>query len=83
MFARLRKYLKSVVGNALYWIGCALAVFVIALAIILAISSGNPLIPLLLGGVGVIVWLIAIRLRRILVGSSLPGPGGLDRGPQF
>ncbi len=66
MFVRLGKFL----GNVLYWIGWGLAVLVILLAIILAVSSGNPLAPLLLGGLGVIVWLVS---------SSLRGLGRLDR----
>ena len=45
------------------------------LAIILAVSSGNPLAPLLRGGLGVIVWLVTIGLKRILADSSLRGSG--------
>jgi hypothetical protein len=71
MFVRLGKFL----GNVLYWIGWGLAVLVILLAIILAVSSGNPLLPLLLGGLGVIVWLVTIGLKRILADSSLRGSG--------
>jgi Phosphatidylethanolamine-binding protein len=66
MFARLRNFLKRILGNVLYWVGWAVAVVVIAQAIILSVTSGNPLVPLLLGGVGVIVWLIAIGLKFIL-----------------
>ena len=68
MFARQRKFLSKVVGNVLYLIGWALAVLVIAQAIILSVTSGNPLIPLLVGGIGVTVWLIAITLKKILAG---------------
>ena len=68
MFARIKKFLSKVVGNVLYLIGWALAVLVIAQAIILSVTSGTPLIPLLLGGIGVIVWLIAIGLKKILAG---------------
>ncbi len=68
MFARMRKSLSKVAGNVLYWIGWALAVLVIAQAIILSVTSGNPLIPLLLGGTGVTVWLIALGLKKILAG---------------
>jgi FtsH-binding integral membrane protein len=71
MFVRLRKFL----GNVLYWIGWGLAVLVILLAITVAVSSGNPLLPLLLGSLGVIVWLVAIGLKRILVDGSLRGRG--------
>ena len=67
MFARMRKFLSKVVGNVLYWIGWALAILVIAQAIILSVTSGNPFVPLLLGGIGVIVWRIAIGLKKILV----------------
>ncbi len=66
MFARLGNFLKKVLGNVLYWIGCAVAILVIAQAIIVSVTSGNPLIPLLIGGVGVIVWLMAIGLKLIL-----------------
>jgi FtsH-binding integral membrane protein len=71
MFVRLRKFL----GNVLYWIGWGLAVLVILLAITVAVSSGNPLLPLLLSSLGVIVWLVAIGLKRILVDGSLRGRG--------
>ena len=65
MFARLIKLLRSVVGNFLYWIGWGLAVLLIAIATILAITL-NPLVPLVLGGIGLIVWVIAIELKYIL-----------------
>jgi hypothetical protein len=68
MFARLRKFLGNILGNVLYWIGGGLAVLVIAQAIILSVTFGNPLVPVLLGGVGVIVWLIAIGFKYILAG---------------
>jgi FtsH-binding integral membrane protein len=68
MFARLGKFLKKVVGNVLYWIGWGVAILVIAQAIVLSITSGNPLVALLLGGVGVVVWLIAVGFRYILAG---------------
>ena len=66
MFARLRKFL----GSILYWIGWVLAVLVIAQAIILSVTTGNPLVPVLLGGIGVIVWLIAIGFKYILAGKN-------------
>jgi hypothetical protein len=56
-------------------IGDFFTVLVILLAIILAVGSGNPLVPLLLGGFGVIVWLVAIGLKRILADNSLRGSG--------
>ena len=65
MFARLIKLLRSVVGNFLYWIGWGLAVLLIAIATILSITL-NPLVPLILGGIGLIVWVIAIELKYIL-----------------
>jgi FtsH-binding integral membrane protein len=68
MFARLKKFLGNVLGNVVYWIGWGLAILVIAQAIILSIAYGNPLVPLLLGVVGVIVWLIAIGFKHILAG---------------
>jgi hypothetical protein len=66
MFARLRKFL----GSVLYWIGWVLAVLVIAQAIILSVTTDNPLVPVLLGGIGVFVWLIAIGFKYILAGNN-------------
>ena len=68
MFARLGKFLKKVLGNVLYWIGWGVAILVIAQAIVLSVTSGNPLVALLLGGVGLVVWLIAVGFRYILAG---------------
>jgi CRP-like cAMP-binding protein len=72
MFARLGKFLRNILGNVLgtilYWIGWVFAVLVIAQAIILSVTTGNPLVPALLGAVGVIVWLIAIGFKYILAG---------------
>ncbi|MGB8575924.1 MAG: hypothetical protein WCD56_05065 [Pseudolabrys sp.] len=70
MFARLGKFLKRILGNVLYWIGWGVAVLAIVQAIILSVTVGNPLVPLLLGGVGVIVWLIAIGFKFILAPSE-------------
>ena len=75
MLRRLGKFLRNVVGNILFWIGWGLSVFVILLAIIMVVSSGNPLVPILLGSIGVIIWLITIGLKS----SSLRGPGRSDR----
>ncbi len=49
-------------GNFLYWIGWGLAVLLIGIAIILSIPW-NPLVPLVLCGIGLIVWVIAIELK--------------------
>ena len=68
MFARL----GNVLGNVFYWIGCGVAVLVLAQAIFMA-ASGNPVVPVFLGGVGVIVWLIGRGLRNILSGPSGDG----------
>jgi hypothetical protein len=70
MFAKLRKFLGTVLGTVLYWIGWVLAVLVLAQAIILSVTTGNPLVPVLLGGIGVIVWLIAIGFKYILAGQN-------------
>jgi Phosphatidylethanolamine-binding protein len=70
MFARLGKFLKRILGNVLYWIGWGVAVLAIVQAIILSVTVCNPLVPLLLGGVGVIVWLIAIGFKFILAPSE-------------
>ncbi len=59
MFVRLGKFL----GNFLYWIGWGLAVLLIGIAIILSITL-NPLVPLVLCGIGLIVWVFAIELKH-------------------
>jgi hypothetical protein len=70
MFARPRKFLRNAMGNVLYWIGCGLAVLVITQAIILSLAFGNPLVPLLVGGLGTFVWFIATELKYILTDKS-------------
>lgn len=70
MFARLGKFLGKILGNAFYWIGWALAVIVLVQAIILSVTTGSPLIPVMLGVAGVIFWLIAIALKLALAGRS-------------
>jgi CHASE2 domain-containing sensor protein len=61
MFARLRRFL----GYVLYLIGWGLAVLVLAQAIILSLATGSPLIPVVLGFVGIAIWAIGIFFRRI------------------
>ena len=63
MFARLRKTLGNAVRTVFYWVGWGLAVLVIAQAIILAVTTGNALIPLLLGGIGATIGLMALGLK--------------------
>jgi hypothetical protein len=70
MFARLGKLLGKILGNAFYWIGWALAVIVLVQAIILSVTTGSPLIPVMLGVAGVIFWLIAIALKLAFAGRS-------------
>jgi len=70
MFARLRKLLGKILGNAFYWIGWALAVIVLVQAIILSVTTGSPLIPVMLGVAGVISWLIAIALKLAFAGRN-------------
>ncbi len=65
MFARLIKLLISVVGNFLYLIGWGLAVLLIGIATILSFTL-NPLVPLVLCGIGLIIWVIAIELKYML-----------------
>jgi len=62
MLARLRRFL----GYVIYLIGWGLTVIVIAQAIMLSLATGNLLIPVLLGFVGIAIWLIGIASRRIL-----------------
>jgi hypothetical protein len=69
MFTRVRKYLGGIFGRTLYWIGWGLAVLVIAQAIILSLTTGGPVVPLLLCGAGVILWLVGIGLKHLLAGQ--------------
>jgi len=59
MFVRLGKFLR----NFPYWIGWGLAVLLIGIAIILSITL-NPLVPLVLCGIGLTVWMFAIELKH-------------------
>ena len=72
MFTRLRKFLGNVLGNVLYVIGWGLAVIVLAQAIILSVTTGSPLIPVILGVAGVFFWLIAVVFKYTLAGRKLP-----------
>jgi hypothetical protein len=63
ILARPKIFLRNVLGTIVYWIGWGFAVLVLVQAIILAVISGNPFVPLLLGAVGLIVWLIAIGFK--------------------
>jgi len=73
MLARLVRILRNFMAYVLYWIGWGLSVFAILVAIIVAVSSGNPLVPILLGGVGIIIWLITLGLKSTLQGNSPRG----------
>jgi hypothetical protein len=72
MFARLGRALGRFLGNVFYWIGWGLAALVLVQAIILSVTTGSPLIPVILGVVGVIFWLLAIGLKYVLAGRQLP-----------
>ena len=72
MFARLRRFLGNVLGTVLYWIGWVLAVIVLAQAIILSVTTGSPLIPVILGVAGVIFFLIAVAFKYVLAGRKSP-----------
>jgi hypothetical protein len=72
MFTRLRKFLGNVLGNALYLLGWGLAVLVLAQAIILSVTTGSPLIPVILGVAGVIFFLIAVAFKYVLAGRKSP-----------
>lgn len=67
MFGRLRRRMGNILGNILYWVGCALAVVVLVQAVILSVTTGGPLIPVLLGTIGVTVWLIGIGFKYLFV----------------
>ena len=66
MFARMGKFLGKVLGYILFWIGWGLAVIVIVQAIILSVTTGSPLVPVILGLVGIAIWLLGIGFRYIL-----------------
>ena len=72
MFTRLRKFLGIVLGTALYLLGWGLAVLVLAQAIILSVTTGSPLIPVILGVAGVIFFLIAVAFKYVLAGRKSP-----------
>lgn len=57
----------NILGNILYWVGCALAVVVLVQAVILSVTTGGPLIPVLLGTIGVTFWLIGIGFKYLFV----------------
>ena len=71
MFARLRKFLGSVLGGAFYWIGWGFAVIVLVQAIILSVTTGSPLIPVTLGVIGIMLWLVGIGLKYMLAGRQV------------
>jgi len=71
MFGRAGRFMRRILGNLLYWLGCILAVVVIIEGIVLAIAVGNPFIPLLIGAAGVLVWLIAIGFKYVLAGAKV------------
>ncbi len=70
MFGRPLRFLRNAVGNVLYWIGCGLAAVVITQAIILGLAFANPLVPVLVCGLGTIVWFFAAEIRYILTDES-------------
>jgi hypothetical protein len=72
MFTRLRKFLGNVLGTSLYLLGWGLAVLVLAQAIILSVTTGSPLIPVILGVAGVIFFLIAVAFKYVLAGRKSP-----------
>lgn len=70
MFARLGKFLGKTLKYTVYWLGWAIAILVIAQATILSLTSGTLLVPMLLGAVGLIIWLTTIKLTRSLADDS-------------
>ena len=70
MLRKAGRYMRRMLGNLLYWLGCLLAVVVIIEGIVLAIAVGNPFIPLLIGAAGVLLWLIAIGFKYVLAGAK-------------
>ena len=62
-------------GNVLYWIGCILAVPIIGLAVLYWVAEGHAqtggtVFTVVIGIVGVIVWLIGRACRYVLSGNS-------------
>jgi hypothetical protein len=67
MFVRLRRSVGNVLGNVLYWVGCALAVVVLVQAIILSVSAGGPVVPALLGLGALIIWVAGMGIKYLFV----------------
>jgi hypothetical protein len=70
MSARLWNFVRHVMGNVLHWISWGVAIVVIAQAIIMSLATGNPLIPGLVGLVGVAVWVVGLGLRHFFAGRN-------------
>ena len=70
MFARLWRFVRHLMGNVLHWIAWGVAIVVIAQAIIMSLATGNPLIPALVGLVGVAFWVVGLGIRHFCVGRN-------------
>ena len=66
---RYRKFTRKIAAFFVFWLGWLMAILVLVQAVILAVVTGNPLIPLGLGGAGLMIWLLALAFRYVLVRS--------------
>jgi len=66
---RYRKFKRRIAAFFIYWLGWLMAILVLVQAVILAVLTGNPLIPLGLGTTGVTLWLLALSFRYMLARS--------------
>jgi CRP-like cAMP-binding protein len=66
---RYKKFMRKIAGLFIYWLGWLMAILVLVQAVILAVLTGNPLIPLGLGTTGVTLWLLALSFRYMLARS--------------
>jgi CRP-like cAMP-binding protein len=66
LFARMRNFMRRILGAFLYFIGWVVAVVVLVQAIILALAMGSPEIPIALGGFALAVWLFGMAAKYVL-----------------
>lgn len=72
MFARARRVVGRFLGGLIYWLGWGLAAIVLVQAVIISVTTGSPLIPVMLGVIGVVVWVIGLGLKYLLIGRHSP-----------
>ena len=72
MLGRPRRYFGRVLGAIFYWIGWGIAAIVLVQAIILSVTTGSPLVPVMLGVTGVVIWLVGVAIKYVLGGRHVP-----------